>query len=114
MKNSKEIAANYRGIAKNKCSMPAMKLIVSGIFAKEGDQTEGITERYGGVMYLEPINPVLPGCSAHWSSRSDLPLSAVSERNCLPATPCSCFLFWKNRWISKACCATGFLSISAI
>ena len=30
--------------------------IVSGIFAKEGDQTEDITERYGGVMYLEPIN----------------------------------------------------------
>lgn len=30
--------------------------VVSGIFAKEGDQTEGITERYGGVMYLEPIN----------------------------------------------------------
>ena len=30
--------------------------IVSGIFAQEGDQTEGITERYGGVMYLEPIN----------------------------------------------------------
>ena len=29
--------------------------IVSGIFAKEGDQTEGITERYGGVMYIEPI-----------------------------------------------------------
>lgn len=33
MKNSKEIAANYRGIAKNKCSMPALKLIISGIFA---------------------------------------------------------------------------------
>ncbi len=30
--------------------------IISGIFAKEGDQTEGITERYGGVMYIEPIN----------------------------------------------------------
>ena len=29
--------------------------IVSGIFAKEGDQTEGITERYGGVMYIEKI-----------------------------------------------------------
>ena len=33
MKNSKEIAASYRGIAKNKCSMPALKLIVSGTFA---------------------------------------------------------------------------------
>ena len=29
---------------------------VSGVFAREGDQTEGITERYGGVMYIEPIN----------------------------------------------------------
>ena len=29
--------------------------VVSGIFAREGDQTEGITERYGGVMYIEPI-----------------------------------------------------------
>jgi len=28
---------------------------VSGIFAREGDQTEGITERYGGVMYIEPV-----------------------------------------------------------
>lgn len=33
--------------------------VVSGIFAKEGDQTEGITERYGGVMYLEPVNKYL-------------------------------------------------------
>ena len=29
---------------------------VSGVFAKEGDQTEGITERYGGVMYIEPVH----------------------------------------------------------
>ena len=29
---------------------------VSGIFAREGDQTEGITERYGAVMYIEPVN----------------------------------------------------------
>ena len=29
--------------------------IVSGIFASEGDKTEDITERYGGVMYIEPI-----------------------------------------------------------
>ena len=28
---------------------------VSGIFAREGDQTEGITERYGAVMYIEPV-----------------------------------------------------------
>ena len=30
--------------------------VVGGIFAKEGDDTEGITTRYGGVMYLEPLN----------------------------------------------------------
>ena len=30
--------------------------IISGIFAKEGDQTDGITDRYGGVMYIEPTN----------------------------------------------------------
>ena len=29
---------------------------VSGIFAREGDQIEGITERYGGVMYIEPMH----------------------------------------------------------
>ena len=33
--------------------------IVSGVFAREGDDTEGITNRYGGVMYLEPINRYL-------------------------------------------------------
>ena len=33
--------------------------VVSGVFAREGDQTEGITERYGGVMYLEPVNKYL-------------------------------------------------------
>ena len=30
--------------------------VVGGIFAKEGDDTEGISSRYGGVMYLEPMN----------------------------------------------------------
>ena len=30
--------------------------VVSGVFAQAGDDTEGITNRYGGVMYLEPIN----------------------------------------------------------
>lgn len=29
---------------------------VSGIFAKEGDDTEGIVSRYGAVVYLEPVN----------------------------------------------------------
>lgn len=32
---------------------------VSGVFAREGDQTEGITERYGGVMYIEPVHRYL-------------------------------------------------------
>ena len=30
--------------------------VVGGIFAKEGDDSEGIIARYGGVMYLEPLN----------------------------------------------------------
>lgn len=30
--------------------------VVSGIFAREGDDTEGITTRYGAVMYIEPTN----------------------------------------------------------
>lgn len=30
--------------------------VVSGIFAKEGDSTEGIVERYGAVVYIEPTN----------------------------------------------------------
>lgn len=29
---------------------------VSGVFAREGDSTEGIVERYGGVVYIEPTN----------------------------------------------------------
>lgn len=29
---------------------------VSGIFAEEGDDTEGIVTRYGAVLYLEPVN----------------------------------------------------------
>ena len=30
--------------------------VVGGIFAKPGDDSEGIIARYGGVMYLEPLN----------------------------------------------------------
>ena len=29
---------------------------VSGVFAREGDSTEGIVERYGAVVYIEPTN----------------------------------------------------------
>ncbi len=28
---------------------------VSGVFGEEGDQTDGITERYGAVLYIEPV-----------------------------------------------------------
>lgn len=30
--------------------------IITGVFGEEGDQTEGITERYGAVLYIEPVN----------------------------------------------------------
>ena len=30
--------------------------VVSGIFAREGDNTEGIVARYGGVLFIEPLN----------------------------------------------------------
>ena len=30
--------------------------VVSGVFAREGDDCEGITTRYGAVMYIEPTN----------------------------------------------------------
>ena len=33
-----------------------MDSIVAGIFGKEGDNTEGIATKYGGIMYLEPLN----------------------------------------------------------
>ncbi len=29
---------------------------ISGVFGKEGDSTEGITERYGAVLFIEPTN----------------------------------------------------------
>lgn len=29
---------------------------VGGVFAREGDDTEGIVSRYGGVVYIEPTN----------------------------------------------------------
>ncbi len=29
---------------------------ISGVFGREGDQTDGITERYGAVLYIEPVN----------------------------------------------------------
>lgn len=37
--------------------------VVSGIFAKEGDSTEGIVERYGAVVYIEPTNRYIVSAS---------------------------------------------------
>ncbi len=30
--------------------------VISGVFGREGDATEGISERYGGVLFIEPTN----------------------------------------------------------
>ena len=30
--------------------------VVSGVFGREGDATEGISERYGAVLFVEPVN----------------------------------------------------------
>ena len=37
--------------------------MVSGIFAREGDDSEGINTRYGAVMYLEPTNKYVVSAS---------------------------------------------------
>ena len=29
---------------------------ISGVFGREGDATEGVSERYGGVLFIEPTN----------------------------------------------------------
>ncbi|HIU33402.1 MAG TPA: HlyD family efflux transporter periplasmic adaptor subunit [Candidatus Pullichristensenella excrementigallinarum] len=36
---------------------------VSGVFGQEGDSTEGITERYGAVLYIEPMNKYIISAS---------------------------------------------------
>lgn len=36
---------------------------VSGVFAREGDSAEGIKERYGALVYIEPINRYTLECS---------------------------------------------------
>lgn len=46
---------------------------VSGVFAGEGDSAEGIKERYGALVYIEPINRYTLACStekAHNSSEN--------------------------------------------
>lgn len=37
--------------------------VVSGVFANEGDSVEGIEERYGALIYIEPINRYTLTCS---------------------------------------------------
>lgn len=36
---------------------------ISGVFASEGDSAEGIKERYGALVYIEPINRFTLACS---------------------------------------------------
>ena len=61
--------------------------IVSGIFAKEGDNTEGITERYGGVMYLEPINKYVVSATTEKAyNSSDTKYVHIGERVYLSCT----------------------------
>ncbi len=61
--------------------------VVSGIFAKEGDQTEGITERYGGVMYLEPINKYVVSATTEKAyNSSDTKYVHIGERVYLSCT----------------------------
>ena len=36
---------------------------ISGVFAREGDSAEGIKERYGALVYIEPINRFTLACS---------------------------------------------------
>ena len=36
---------------------------ISGVFASEGDSAEGIKERYGALVYIEPINRYTLACS---------------------------------------------------
>lgn len=61
--------------------------IVSGIFAQEGDQTEGITERYGGVMYIEPINKYLVSATTEKAyNSSDTKYIHIGEKVYLSCT----------------------------
>lgn len=61
--------------------------IVSGVFAREGDQTEGITERYGGVMYIEPINRYIISATTEKAyNSSDTKYIHIGERVYLACT----------------------------
>ncbi len=61
--------------------------IVSGVFAREGDDTEGITNRYGGVMYLEPINKYVVAATTEKAfNSSDTKYVHIGERVYLSCT----------------------------
>ena len=61
--------------------------IVSGIFAREGDQCEGITERYGAVMYIEPINRYVVSATTEKAyNSSDTKYVHIGERVYLACT----------------------------
>ena len=61
--------------------------VVSGIFAREGDDTEGITTRYGGVMYLEPINRYVVSATTEKAyNSSDTKYVHIGERVYLSCT----------------------------
>ena len=61
--------------------------VISGIFAREGDQTEGITERYGGVMYIEPVNRYVVSATTEKAfNSSDTRYIHIGERVYLACT----------------------------
>ncbi len=61
--------------------------VVSGVFAREGDDTEGITNRYGGVMYLEPINKYVVAATTEKAyNSSDTKYVHIGERVYLSCT----------------------------
>ena len=43
---------------------------VSGIFAREGDDTEGVVSRHGAVVYIEPVNSYIISATTEKASNS--------------------------------------------
>ena len=60
---------------------------VSGVFAREGDQTEGISERYGGVMYIEPVHKYIVSATTEKAyNSSDTKYIHIGEKVYLSCT----------------------------
>lgn len=60
---------------------------ISGIFAREGDQSEGISERYGGVMYIEPVHRYVVSATTEKAyNSSDTKYIHIGERVHLSCT----------------------------